>query len=118
MNTKYVFFLFFAIGIVSIFSACNNAAANAKTEQIKVWGNCGMCENTIEGALVIEGILEADWDRKTDILTVVYDSLKINNSAIQKSVADSGYDTENVYASDSVYQTLHSCCLYERKPKE
>ena len=115
---KYIFFCTMIFIAAMSFSSCTTKTANAKTEQIKVWGNCSMCEKTIEGALTLDGIVSAEWDKSTDILTVLYDSLKMNNPSIQMAIANAGYDTENVYANDSVYSQLPKCCLYERKPKE
>jgi mercuric ion binding protein len=99
------------------FNSCKQTTTNTKEETITVWGNCGMCEKTIETALQMDGIVDAQWDRKTDILTVVYDTLKVNNTAIHSAITNAGYDTEKMYANDSVYATLHKCCLYERRPK-
>lgn len=115
---KYIFFCTMICLAAFNFVSCTTKTANAKTEQIKVWGNCSMCEKTIEGALKLDGIVSAEWDKNTDILTVLYDSLKMNNPSIQMAIANAGYDTENVYANDSVYSQLSKCCLYERKPKE
>ena len=115
---KYIYFCTLIILAAMSFSSCTTKTANAKTEQIKVWGNSSMCEKTIEGALTLDGIASAKWDKSTDILTVLYDSLKMNNPSIQMAIANAGYDTENVYANDSVYSQLPKCCLYERKPKE
>ncbi|HCI58059.1 MAG TPA: mercury transporter, partial [Bacteroidetes bacterium] len=32
------------------FSSCNAQIKNAKTETVKIYGNCEMCEKTIEAA--------------------------------------------------------------------
>ncbi|MBK9486598.1 MAG: hypothetical protein IPO01_15855 [Chitinophagaceae bacterium] len=40
----------FAAIIFSLFSISTSTAQTAKTETIKVWGNCGMCKTTIEKA--------------------------------------------------------------------
>ena len=40
----------FAAIIFSIFSINISIAQTAKSETIKVWGNCGMCKTTIEKA--------------------------------------------------------------------
>ena len=34
---------------------------------------------------------------------------------VKKAVAKVGHDTDDVKATDEVYENLHSCCLYERK---
>lgn len=81
-------------------------------EEIKVSGNCGMCKETIETALKVDGIKEADWDSDTKILWVVYDELKINNDAIQQRIAAVGYDTPKYKGSDKAYENLPGCCRY------
>ena len=37
-----------AITVLLSFTACNAQIKNAKTESVKIYGNCGMCETTIE----------------------------------------------------------------------
>lgn len=89
--------------------------AQKKTDSIKVWGNCGMCKKTIETALQKPGVENANWNKNTKMLTVVYDASVITNTDIQKQVAAAGYDTEQFIGDDSAYEKLHSCCQYERK---
>ncbi len=81
----------------------------------KVWGNCGMCKETIEGSLKAEGIKEANWDMDSKMMEVVYDSTTITLSQIQKNIAAVGYDTPNFTADSSSYGSLHKCCKYDRK---
>ena len=93
-------------------------AQTTKTEQIKVYGNCSMCKKHIETSLKVDGVAKADWDKKTKILAVTYDSSKISNDQIQKNIAAVGYDTEKYKADDKAYSGLDECCQYERKSKE
>src|SRR3954468_21540355 len=93
-------------------------AQNTKTENIKVWGNCAQCKKHIETSLKVDGVEKADWDKKTKILTVTYDSSKISNDQIQKNVASVGYDTEKYKADDKAYTDLEECCQYDRKSVE
>ena len=86
-----------------------------KTEQFKVYGNCGMCKKTIEGALDgINGIEEAIWDQETKMIEVTFDENQITLDEIKKKVAEVGYDTEDFKASEKVYNSLPMCCQYER----
>ncbi len=101
-------------GLVLItFIACNSIA-NSKTETFKVWGNCGMCKKTIENALDAEGI-KGDWNKKTKMIVVSYDSLIHNSQQVHAFICSAGYDTETCKADDKVYAKLHECCQYERK---
>jgi len=90
--------------------------ANATTATFKVWGNCEMCEETIEGSLKAPGIALADWNSETKQISVNYDSTVISLDDIQKRIAASGYDTEKYKADEEAYANLHECCQYERKP--
>lgn len=86
-----------------------------KKETVKVWGNCGMCEKTIETAAKAAGATEADWNTETKVLSVAYKAKKTDLSKIEQAIAAAGYDTQNFTAPDAAYNKLHSCCQYERK---
>lgn len=83
---------------------------------IPVAGTCGMCRARIKKVTrSIEGVVESDWDEDTQILTVKYDKDLTNPEVIEEAVAGAGHDTQNVKASDDVYENLPACCLYDRK---
>lgn len=89
-----------------------------KTETFHVNGNCGMCKKTIEGSIKKkEGVFSEQWDQKTKMLTVVYDPTKTTLTDIKNTVAASGYDTDEVKASDKAYNGLDACCQYTREGK-
>ncbi len=92
-----------------------SAFATSKTDKIKVSGNCGSCEKTIEKAAKKAGATEAKWSEETKVLVVTYDDAKTSNDAIQKGVAASGYDTEKYVGDMKAYNGLHSCCQYDNK---
>tara|TARA_B100000508_G_scaffold55003_3_gene42642 strand:- start:3784 stop:4152 length:369 start_codon:yes stop_codon:yes gene_type:complete len=88
------------------------------TTSFKVYGNCGMCEETIEGALKdVEGIEKGDWDKETKTIEVVYDNEHMTLDDIKKKIAAVGYDTEEFRADPGTYEDLPMCCHYDR-PKE
>ena len=95
----------------------NNAAAQTtlKEETIKVWGNCGMCKETIETAATKAGATSAVWNEESKELKVTFASNKTDGKKIQQKIANSGYDTQDFSAPDKVYNKLHGCCKYERK---
>ena len=107
------------MGIIVFFSltSCEAQIKNAKTETVKVYGNCGMCKKTIETAANEKGIVKADWSVETAMLTITYDAKKTSQDAILKKVADAGYDSDKFTAPDKVYDALHGCCQYERPVK-
>ena len=80
-----------------------------------VYGNCGMCERRIEGALAnVKGVHSADWDVETKVLTVQYDDEAISLDEIKKNVAAAGHDTDKFRAEKKVYDKLPGCCPYDR----
>ncbi len=85
------------------------------TSTFKVWGNCGMCKETIEKSLVAKGIQKADWDSETKVMKISYDSTQISLDEIHKLIAGVGYDTPKCKGNDTVYSGLHECCKYDRK---
>ena len=90
-------------------------APEKKTETFKVYGNCEMCQETIESALKKkDGIFKKEWSPKTKMLTVSYDPSKITLTQIKQKIADAGYDTDEIHAKDQAYYNLHKCCQYER----
>jgi copper chaperone CopZ len=88
---------------------------NAKTDTVKVSGNCDMCKNTIEKAGNKKKTSKVVWNTDTKLAIVTYDTKKTNTDAILKRIALSGYDNEIYLAPDNVYASLHGCCKYERK---
>ncbi len=105
--------LILSLLVIIAMVACNSIA-NSKTESFKVWGNCGMCKKTIENALDEKGI-KSNWDKKTKIISVTYDSVKYTNQQMHEIICSSGYDTEKCKGDDNAYNNLHECCKYERK---
>lgn len=88
----------------------------AMTSTFKVWGNCEMCQETIEGSLKVDGVIKSNWNKDTKIISVSYDSSKVSLDEIQKKIAAAGYDNEKYKANDDAYKSLPECCQYERKP--
>lgn len=118
---KTIVTVFLAIVITSC--GTNSEGTVSKTEvsngiatsTFKVWGNCEMCKETIEGALKVDGISKADWNVETKIITVEFDTAKISLDQIQKNIAIVGYDNEKYKADDKAYSDLAECCQYDRK---
>lgn len=106
-----------AITVLLSFAACNAQIKNAKTESVKIFGNCGMCETTIEKAGNKKKIAKVDWNKDTKMATITYDAKKTNQDEILKRIALSGYDSDKFLAPDDVYAKLASCCQYDRVKK-
>ena len=105
----------YAALLFSIFAINFSFAQTAViTETINVAGNCGMCKNKIEKAAKAGGASIADWNEKTKVLNVSYNSTASSSDNIQKSIAASGYDTQGFKADNKTYSKLMGCCKYDR----
>jgi len=91
-----------------------NASVKQKTETFKVWGKCDMCKARIEKTVKAEGVSTANWDTKTQMLTVNFDAAKTNVDVLGKKLALVGHDTEKYKATDEAYSKLPGCCHYDR----
>lgn len=83
------------------------------TENIKVYGVCGMCEERIETALDVIGVRSAQWDVETKMLNIVYNNDKISIEEVHQLCADVGHSTEKIKCNREAYNALHGCCKYE-----
>lgn len=116
MKRFHLKFFFFCLPL--FLCSCKNESHSANTNttaQFKVWGNCEMCKETIEGSLKVDGISKADWNTETKQIQVTYDSAKITLDQIQKNIAAAGYDNEKYKSDEKAYHSLPECCQYERK---
>lgn len=91
------------------------AQSTVKTENIKVWGNCGMCKSKIEKSAKQAGAKSAEWNEDSKMLKVSYAGNKTSSAKIQQAIAKTGYDTQDYTADNSAYENLHGCCKYDRK---
>ena len=95
----------------------NAQIKNAKTETVKIFGNCGMCQTKIEKAGNLKNVAKVDWDADTKLATLTYDERKTNQDEILKRIALVGYDNEKFLAPDKAYSNLPGCCQYDREAK-
>jgi hypothetical protein len=109
----------FLMAIVLLFVTTAGQAQlnNAKTETAKVYGNCEICETTIEKAANKKKVSKADWNEQTKMATITYDSKKTNLDVVLKNIALAGYDNQNFLAPDAAYNKLPGCCRYDREKK-
>lgn len=107
-----------AIALLLSATFANAQMKNAKTENIKILGNCGMCESKIEKAGSLKNTAIVDWDKDSKMATITYDTTKTNQDEILKRIALAGYDSEKNIAPDSSYNALPGCCQYDREQKK
>jgi copper chaperone CopZ len=94
----------------------NAQIKNANTE-IKIFGNCGMCETKIEKAGNLKNIAKVDWNLDSKMATLTYDTKQTSQDEILKRIALAGYDSEKFLAPDKAYSSLPGCCQYDREAK-
>jgi len=87
-----------------------------KTETTSFFVNadCPMCEERIEAACDIKGVVNADYNLDSYTLTVSYKPAKISIEQIHAAIAGAGYDTSMAKATEDNYNQLPGCCQYDR----
>ena len=113
MNKPISKILVATIVLLSITSS-NAQIKNQKTETVKIFGNCGMCESTIEKSGNMKNQSNVDWNKDTKMATILYDSTKTSKNEILKRIALAGYDSDTFLAPNDTYSNLSGCCQYER----
>jgi hypothetical protein len=83
------------------------------TAEFKVEGVCGMCKDRIENGALIKGVKKAEWDKETEMLTVIYNPDKVELMDIHKAIAELGHSTDKIKAEEKAYNKLPMCCQYE-----
>lgn len=106
-----------AITLLLLFTTSYAQIKNAKTETVKIYGNCNMCKSNIENAGNFKNIAKVDWNADTKMASLTYDESKTDRNEILKQIALSGYDSDIFLAPQKVYLNLSSCCQYERTAK-
>ena len=112
-----IYTILIAVTALLSFTAGRAQIKNAKTTQVTIQGNCGMCEKNIEKAGNLKKVALVDWNKETKMATLTYDSKKTNPDEILKRIALAGYDSDSFLAPDEVYAHLHGCCQYDRVAK-
>jgi outer membrane receptor for ferrienterochelin and colicins len=86
--------------------------------RFKVFGNCEMCKERIENAARGKGVIDANWNIDTKILSLSIAGSVTNIDKVHQRIADTGHDTEKKKAPDLVYNDLPECCLYRKGSDE
>jgi len=107
-------------GITLLFVTYSSIAQEKKNKNAKytfeVNGNCDQCKKRIEKAsYAVNGVKMAVWDMETHQLAVLINEEKCSVLDVKKALAKVGHDTDEVKATNEIYEKLHSCCKYERK---
>lgn len=103
------------VSLIILFSTTFFNAQNKNsviTQTLHVKGNCGQCKERIESAVDVKGVKYAEWNKKTQILTITYKPSIINIDEIKNKILKVGHDVDSLHADDNAYQTLPNCCKY------
>jgi mercuric ion binding protein len=99
--------------VFALLMSFSSSAQNKVDLVFGVSAACGMCEERIETAFDLKGVISADYDLETQLLHVVYKTKQFPDTLdIHRIAANVGHDTDKLKASDEVYNNLHSCCKY------
>lgn len=103
------------VAFLSISTVAQERKSKNKKVEMKVAGNCEMCEKRIEkAAFSVKGVKNAEWHADHNMIHLLIDETKCSKEDVAKAIAKVGHDTEFVKAKDEDYDKLHGCCLYER----
>jgi cation transport ATPase len=87
---------------------------NAKYS-VEVNGICEQCQKRIQkAAYSVSGVKSAVWNIETHQLSLILNEEKSTVLDVKTAVANVGHDTDEVKASNEVYENLHGCCKYVR----
>ena len=107
-----IFVIMKALLTMALISLMGTISAQKVTTEFRVEGLCGMCENRIEAALDVAGVVSAEWDLETKVLQVTYREKKISEEQLHALIHAVGHDTSEGKATDEQYAALHGCCKY------
>lgn len=101
--------------IVVMLIGFSSVGQDYQKTKFQVWGNCEMCQTKIiKAAKAVDGVRKAHWNIASQQMMVKFDVTKTSLEAIQKVIAEIGYDTELYRATKEDYEQLHYCCKYDR----
>lgn len=102
----------FALSLVlTLLVSINAFAGGSDTIKIKTDAVCGECKVRIEGNVVkLKGVKNAILDLSTKVLTVTYNSDKVDAATIKKAVTDTGYSADDIAGDANTRSSLPHCC--------
>lgn len=107
---KLLILSLFAFGFSATAQKTQKAVISTPTIQ------CGMCKSKIEKTLprMADGITAVKVDVKAKTTTVTWLKERSTFSMIKTSIANIGYDADDVTAEETAYNKLPACC---KKPE-
>ena len=111
MRFKFIQLLWSFIAIFLINACTNENSKTLKNSEFYVRGNCEMCKERIEDVLgKVDGVNTAEWDVKTQVVKVTFDTTKTNLPALNKVIAKAGHETKTESTPEEVHNNLPACC--------
>lgn len=106
---KLLLFLLIATTSVSLAQAKKKALVTATISTPTL--QCEMCKKKVEAFLAREeGVTKSVVDYKRKKTKVTYWTDRTNIENIKTSIANAGYDADDVTANEEAYQKLPKCC--------
>lgn len=97
--------------VLTLLVSLNAFAGGPETIKIKTDAVCGECKARIEGNVVkLKGVKNAILDLETKVLTVTYNTDKVDAAAIKKAVTDTGYSADDIAGDANTRTSLPHCC--------
>lgn len=111
---KRIIYTLLAVFVTTIASAQVKPMQTVKISTPTV--QCDMCKNKIETYLKrIDGLTFVNVNPKKKETTVKFLSDRTNIEEIKTAIANSGYDADEITATEDAYKRLPACC---KKPEE
>lgn len=99
------------LSIILTFTALQVNAQKTKTDKIKTSIQCEMCVERLTNKFAEEwAIRDVDFDLENQMVSIKYNSKKIDLGEIEQLISDSGYDANQTLANKNVYNNLPFCC--------
>lgn len=104
---KTIFLLF----ILAVLPHSGNGQKKLETIVLKTSAQCGDCEQRIEDALnYTKGVKFAELNLVENTVTVKYKKSKISLDEIKTILNNTGYDADEMKASEDCVKKLPACC--------
>lgn len=110
MKNIYIMGTLFLFSVLSAYSQIKNA----ETKTVSIKGNCESAKNLIEKAGNQKRISEVLFTPSKETAILTFDRTKTTSHEILKKIALAGFDNQEYFAPDNVYQSLAEDCKYKR----
>ncbi len=106
---KNIIILIATVGL--LITGLNAQTTVIKEVKIKTSAQCDMCKKRIEDGLFSQkGVVSAELDVKTQIVTIKYRSNKTTEDDLRNFISSLGYQADDVKANKEAYDQLPGCC--------